>query len=63
MPAAGAQGSNTSQTLPFAKARRKSPVALALGTDVPATSLSGWTGHSLGDEADAPQDERARKDD
>jgi hypothetical protein len=69
MPPAGAQGSNTSQTLPLAEARRKSPAALAPSADVPApragdgaTSPSGWTGQSLGDEADAPQDERARKE-
>jgi hypothetical protein len=68
-PPAGAQESNASQTLPPAEARKKSPAAPAPGTDAHApragggaTSLSGWTGQSLGDEADAPQDERARKE-
>jgi hypothetical protein len=61
MPPAGAQGSNTSQTLPLAEARRKSPAALAPSADAlaphaggGATSPSGWTNQSLGDEADAP---------
>jgi hypothetical protein len=69
MPPAGAQGSNVSQTLPPAEAGRKSPAAPAPSTDAPApragggaTSPSGWTGQSLGDEADAPQDERARNE-
>jgi hypothetical protein len=59
-PLAVAQGSNTSQTLPIAKARKKNPTALAPSVDAPtpradsgATSPSGWTGQSLGDEADA----------
>jgi hypothetical protein len=65
----GAQGSNASQTLPPADARRKSPAVPAPGVDAPApcadggaTSPSGWTGQSLGNEADASQDERARKE-
>jgi hypothetical protein len=65
-PPSGAQGSNASQTLPPAEARRKSPAALAPSVDAPApragggaTSPSGWTNQSLGDETDAPQDERA----
>jgi hypothetical protein len=65
----GAQGSNASQTLPPAEARKKSPAAPAPGADAPAphagggaTSPSGWTGQSLGDKVDAPQDERARKE-
>jgi hypothetical protein len=56
----GAQGSNTSQTLPPSKVRKKSPIAPAPGADAPtpragggATSPSGWTNQSLGDEADA----------
>jgi hypothetical protein len=68
-PPAGAQGSNASQTLPPAEARRKSPSAPAPSSDAPspragggATSPNGWTDQSLGDEADAPQDERARKE-
>jgi hypothetical protein len=68
MPPARAQGSDTSQSLPSAEAGRKSPAAPAPSTDVPAphaggdtTSPSGWTRQSLGDEASAPQDERARK--
>jgi hypothetical protein len=68
-PPVGAQESNASQTLPPAKARRKSPTALGPGVDAlapragaGATSPSGWTGQSLGDEADAPQDEKARKE-
>jgi hypothetical protein len=65
----GAQGSDASQTLPPAEARRKSLAAPAPGADAPtphagggATSPSGWTGESLSDEADAPRDERARKE-
>jgi hypothetical protein len=68
-PPAGAQGSNTSQTLPPTKAGRKGPTTPAPSADIPApragsgaTSLSGWIGQSPGDEADAPQDERARKE-
>jgi hypothetical protein len=68
-PPAGAQGSSTSQTLPPTEAGRKGPAASAPGADVPAprassgaTSQSGWTGQSPGDEVDAPQDERARKE-
>jgi hypothetical protein len=68
-PPSGAQGSNASQTLPSAEARRKSPAAPAPSADAPAPragggaiSPSGWTDQSLGDEADAPQDERARKE-
>jgi hypothetical protein len=64
-----APGSDASQTLPLAEAGRKGPTALDPGTDVPApragggaTSLSEWTGQSLGDEAGAPQDERAKRD-
>jgi hypothetical protein len=55
------QGSNASHTLPLAEAKRKSPAALAPGADAlapcaggGATSPSGWTDQSLGDEADAP---------
>jgi hypothetical protein len=68
-PPAGTQESNASQTLPPDEARKKSPIALAPGVDAPtpragsgATSPSGWTGQPLGDEADALQDERARKE-
>jgi hypothetical protein len=66
---AGAQESSASQTLPFAKARKKSPASLAPVIDAPAsragggaTSQNGWTGQSPGNEADAPRDERARKE-
>jgi hypothetical protein len=68
-PLAGAQGSSTSSTLPPIEARRKSPAALAPGADAPAPragggaiSPSGWTDQSLGDEADAPRGERARRE-
>jgi hypothetical protein len=68
-PLAGAQGSNALQTLPPTKARRKSLATPAPIADAPApravggaTSPSGWTSQSLGDEEDASQDERARKE-
>jgi hypothetical protein len=65
----GIQWSNASQTLAHTEAWRKSPAAPAPGADAlapcaggGATSPSGWTGQSLGDEANAPLDERARKE-
>jgi hypothetical protein len=65
----GAQGSNASQNLPPAEVGRKSSAAPAPGADVlapraggGATSPSGWTGQSLEDEVNAPQDERTRKE-
>jgi hypothetical protein len=63
------RGSNASHALPLAEAGSKSPAAPAPGVDAPApregggaTSPSGWTGQSLGDEAEAPQDKRTRKE-
>jgi hypothetical protein len=64
-----AHESSVSQTLPFAKERKKSPASPTPVVDAPAprvgggaTSQNGWTGQSPGDEADAPRDERARKE-
>jgi hypothetical protein len=52
----GAQGSSASQTLPPAKARKKSPAAPAPVANAPAprvgggaTSPSGWTDQSPGE--------------
>jgi hypothetical protein len=65
----GAQESSASQTPPPAEARKKNHAAPAPVADAPApragggaTSPNGWTDQSLGDEVDAPQDERARKE-
>jgi hypothetical protein len=68
-PPAGAQESSASQTLPPAEARKKSPAAPAPVADAPApradsgaASPNSWTDQSPDDEADAPRDERARKE-
>jgi hypothetical protein len=68
-PPAGAYESSASQTLPPAKARKKSPTAPAPVADAPApragggaASPNGWTDQSPDGEADAPRDERARKE-
>jgi hypothetical protein len=68
-PPAGAQESSASQTLPPAKVRKKCATALAPIADAPApragdgaASPIGWTNQPQGDEADAPRDERARKE-
>jgi hypothetical protein len=69
VPPARAQESSASQTLPPAEARKKSPTAPTPVADAPApragggaTSPNGRTGRSPDDEADAPRDERARKE-
>jgi hypothetical protein len=69
VPPAGARESSASQTLPPAKARKKSPAAQNPVVDAPAprvgggaTSPNGWIDQSPGDEANAPRDERARKE-
>jgi hypothetical protein len=68
-PLAGAQESSASQTLPPAEARKKSPAAPTPVTNAPApragsgaASPNGWTNQSSDGEADAPRDERARKE-
>jgi hypothetical protein len=65
----GAQESSTSQILPPDGARNKglvalTPVAHALASRAcsGAASSNGWIDQSPGDEADAPRDERARKE-
>jgi hypothetical protein len=68
-PPVGAHGNSFSQTLSPAEARKKSPAAPAPIVDAPApragggvASPSGWTGRSLDGEADAPRDERVRRE-
>jgi hypothetical protein len=70
-PSVGAGGASSRGTWErrLADSTSYCPAAPAPGADAPAphagggaTSPSGWTGQSLGDEADAPQEERARKE-
>jgi hypothetical protein len=67
-PPARAQESSASQTLPPTEVRKKSHAAPTHVTDAlaprggGATSPNGWTDQAPGDEADAPRDERARKE-
>jgi hypothetical protein len=70
-PSVGAGGASSRGTgeRRLADSTSRCPAAPAPGVDAlaphagdGATSPSGWTGQSLGDEADAPQEERARKE-